>query len=375
MTNVVKQIARQSRSAIIAAKIVDNLRARRRFARGNFESARGSTHRRLTLDESLNYIYQQVQDYLAYGRLTEKDFEGKSIVEVGFGDNLGVALMFLAAGATRVICVDKFFSTANQAQQRRIYQALRDSLNDDQRKTFDEAIDLSDGPKLNPKRLVSVYGVGAERLVEAVGDSQFDLIISRGALQDIPQPAAAFDEMSVVLKPGGLMLHKIDLSDQGMFRDSGMNPLTFLTIPEGLYKLMSSDSGNANRKLTGYYRRELCRRGYDTSVFYTSLIGHGGKGNLLEQCQGLDLQSPEAGVSLDLVRKIRPRLAGGFRELSDEELIVDGIFLVARKPEVSKQHETENVWPHVLNDRAEPVSMSKASSPPVGRAEGNRECA
>jgi hypothetical protein len=138
---------------------------------------------------------------------------------------------------------------------------------------------------------------------------------------------------------------------------------------------MSSDSGNANRKLTGYYRRELCRRGYDTSVFYTSLIGHGGKGNLLEQCQGLDLQSPEAGVSLDLVRKIRPRLAGGFRELSDEELIVDGIFLVARKPEVSKQHETENVWPHVLNDRAEPVSMSKASSPPVGRAEGNRECA
>jgi hypothetical protein len=375
VTNAVKRIARQSKSAIIAAKIVDNLRARRRFGRGNNESALGSTHCKLTLGESLSYIRRQFEDYLAYGRLSGKELEGKNVLDVGFGDNLGVALMFLAAGANSAVCVDKFLSKANPSQQKKIYEALRESLTNDERENFDEAIDLSDGLQLNPERLLSVHGVAAERLRETLGGSRFDVIVSRAVLQDIPQPAAAFDAMSAVLKPGGLMLHKIDLSDQGMFRDCGMHPLTFLTVPEGLYQLMSSDSGNSNRKLAGYYRRELGRLGYDTTVFYTSLIGHGSKGDLLEQCQAIDLQSSEARLSLDLVRKIRPRLAGGFRELADEELMVDGIFLVARKPEASKREEAGKVRLFRPGEQAAPVSISRAASPAGERAGGSRECA
>jgi len=36
---------------------------------------------------------------------------------------------------------------------------------------------------------------------------------------------------------------------------------------------------------------------------------------------------------LELVHTIRPRLAKPFRALSDADLLVNGIFLVARKPE------------------------------------------
>ncbi len=45
----------------------------------------------------------------------------------------------------------------------------------------------------------------------------FDLVVSRGAIQDIYEPEQAFQAMDRILKPAGLMLHKIDLSDQGMF--------------------------------------------------------------------------------------------------------------------------------------------------------------
>ncbi|MGI8731735.1 MAG: hypothetical protein ACR2LM_00335 [Pyrinomonadaceae bacterium] len=45
------------------------------------------------------------------------------VFELGFGDNVGVALKFIAAGATKVVCLDKFYSKRNLEQQRKIYLA------------------------------------------------------------------------------------------------------------------------------------------------------------------------------------------------------------------------------------------------------------
>ena len=36
--------------------------------------------------------------------------------------------------------------------------------------------------------------------------------------------------------------------------------------------------------------------------------------------------------SLQVIHDIKPRLAAGFRDLSDADLLVQGIFFVARKP-------------------------------------------
>ena len=43
----------------------------------------------------------------------------------------------------------------------------------------------------------------------------------------------------------------------GMFSSSGMHPLTFLTIPDSVYRLMTIDSGKPNRKLINYYRQKM----------------------------------------------------------------------------------------------------------------------
>jgi hypothetical protein len=187
--------------------------------------------------------------------------------------------------------------------------------------------------EINPQRIVCIYGKDVEDASQLDNLGPFDLVISRGAIQDIFNPDAAFAAMDRILEVGGYMLHKIDLSDQGMFRANGMNPLTFLTVSESVYRLMAIDSGKPNRKLIGYYRNIMERLGYDAELLVTGIIGVGecGKGDLHPHKKKIELNVDYPESVLNLVRDVRPRLAPAFRDLPDDELIVDGIFIVAKK--------------------------------------------
>jgi SAM-dependent methyltransferase len=333
-----KRIAKRSKTLIIAAKIYDNWRMKKRFESGNAESIHGSTHGMILKDmsESIDYINVQFADYLTYSGLTLDWLKGSRVFELGFGDNVGVALKFIAAGAEKVVCLDKYYSKRDPEQQRLIYLALRDSLDDDgQKQRFDEAIDLSTETELNPEKIQCIYGSDIENAKELAAIGPFDLVVSRGAIQDIYNPDAAFATMDSILKPGGFMLHKIDLSDQGMFRENGMNALTFLTISESVYGLMAVDSGKPNRKLMNYYRQRMGSLGYDPKLLVTGIIGVGvcGKGDIHPHKETIELGVDYPQATLDLVAEVRSRLIPAFKKLADEELIVDGIFIVARKPE------------------------------------------
>ena len=336
MASRLKQLAKKSKSMIIAAKIYDNWRIKRRFQSGNPESLHGSTHSTIikNIQGSLDYIDVQFKDYLQYSGLTKDQLRGMRVFELGFGDNVGVALKFIAAGASQVVCLDKFYSKRDQAHQQEIYQALRETLTTSEKPLFDEAINLSKGIELNPARIKCIYGVDVENAEELKSVEPFDLVISRGAIQDIYEPEAAFRAMNRILKPGGYMLHKIDLSDQGMFRANQMNPLTFLTIPESVYRLMAIDSGKPNRKLRSYYESIIKELGLDATFLITDIIGVGdvGKGDIHPHKERIELNKDYSESTLKLVEEIRPQLIPKFNSMADDELIVDGIFIIARKP-------------------------------------------
>lgn len=328
-----KRLATKSRTMLIAYKIYHNWQFKKRFESGNTESQHGSTHTKKSLAESLGYINTQFADYLKYSGLSLEELRGRNIFELGFGDNIGVALKFLSVGAEQVVCLDKFYSQRDQEQEREIYRALRETLSDDEQQLFDEAVDLSEGIKVNADRLKCLYGADVENSPDLTGSALFDIVLSRGAIQDIYNPDAAFAAMDRLLKPGGLMLHKIDLSDQGMFRIYGMHPLSFLTISESVYRLMAVDSGKPNRKKMDYYRRKMQELGYDAKILITDIIGRGGKGDLHPHKERAELNVDYSPETLALVQQIRPKLAGQFRQMPDEELLVDGIFIIAKKPE------------------------------------------
>lgn len=330
MLHKLKRTARRSKSLLIAFTIYKNWQTRRRFRHGQIESFHGSSHSGKTVLQSLTYIETQFSDYLKYGSLSDQSLLGKRVLELGFGDNLGVALKFVTAGAEQVVCIDKFYSARDPSYELEIYRALRAKLTNGAKKLFDDAILLNDGFTLNPARLICVNGVELERGVQNLADLQrpFDLVISRAVIEEIYQPDELFKALDTVLAPGGYMLHKIDLSDYGMFRENDMHPLTFLTISDRVYRMMASDSGIPNRKRMGYYRDQLDRLGYKTKFFITSVLG---KGTLEPHKETVRLEEDYFGSTLDLISQIRSSLDVSFRDLSDEELMVEGIFLVAQK--------------------------------------------
>jgi len=330
-----KRKARRSKSLLIAFMIYKNWRTRRRFRRGAIESFHGSTHTNKRLDESLAYIDEQFYDYLRYGSIQISELRGKRILELGFGDNVGVALMFLASGAEQVVCIDKFYSARNESYECAIYTALRQRLNETEKESFDDAISLEAGITLNDARLKRINGIDLETAVHDLTALKggFDLVVSRAVIEEIYQPERLFRAIDKVLKPGGRMLHKIDLSDYGMFGENGMHPLTFLTISEACYRLMASDSGIPNRRRMGYYQQQVKELKYSGRLFITSILGQG----TIEPHKEIVKENEDySKVTLDLIHQIRPKLDESFSALPDEELMVEGIFLIAQKP-----HSTE----------------------------------
>ena len=330
MSVALKKIAGQSKTLIIVHRIVDNWRRRRAFRAGNTITTYGSTHESWSLEKSVAYINRVYYEYLEFAELTPEALRGKRILEVGPGDNFGVALKFLAAGAAKVVSLDKFYSERHIEQQTRIYQELRKQLSPDEARVFDECIKLNGEIVLNEERLQYIYGHGVEEADQILEPGGFDFIVSRAVIHNVYDIERGFEAMDRLLAPGGYTLHKIDLSDENMFSSRGMHPLTFLTIPERIYYLMASDSGKPNRKLIGDYREQMQKRGYETKIMITTVLG---EGPLVPHKEQIEQGVHYGNKTLSLINEIRPKLAAPFRDRSDAELAATGIFLIGKKPQ------------------------------------------
>lgn len=331
MRNIVKRLARRSKTAIVAYKIFDNRRLRRRVKSGDIETLHGSTHINQDVTNSLAYIERQFANYINYAGFSPAELRDKSILELGPGDNLGVALRFLAAGAGSVVCLDRFYSKRSIEHEIEIYKALRASLSSAaEKQRFDQVVCLDSNIRLNPEKLQTIYGSSLEELADQLVQDykSFDLILSCAVLEEIYDPGPAFVAMDRLLASGGMFVHKIDLGDYGMFRDQGMHPLTFLTISEAIYKRMASDSGLPNRKRLSYYIEKMKELGYQSKFYVTSTIPTGS----LEPAAPYSPGSLSCDSGASLVSEIRRRLASDFKDMKDEELLIDGILLAATKP-------------------------------------------
>ena len=329
MLTYLRRFGPKSKMALIFWHIYDNWSTKRRFNAGKIELTSGSTHTHKLLSESLRYIDQVFDDYLAYSAIPVDLLRDKRILEIGPGDNVGVALKFLGTGAKQVVCLDKFFSKYDWEQQSKIYQSLRDQCSEGEKQIFDEVIDLENGLKAGSQKLSYLYGSGIEEAEKILEPESFDLIVSRAVFEHLYNPDSAFSVMSRLLKPGGYMLHKIDFKDHGVFSKHKHHPLTFLTIPGPIYKLMTYDSGKPNRRLITFYRQKLTELGFDSKILITHIVGV--ENEIVPHKEVVSFGVDSTASPLSLLKKIRPRLQNDFKDMSDEDLMVSGIFLIARK--------------------------------------------
>lgn len=248
MISNLKQYCKKSIVIICIYYILVNLRIRLAFILGDISSDSGTTHQKLELSESLNYIEEVFQDYKTYGKLDH--FYGR-VCEVGPGDNLGVALNILADGATQVDCTDRFFSRRDATQQDIIYEALAN-----QNPNINTLITRTKNPIEISSKIKQFHGKNATaELFFKDKKETYDIIVSRSVLEHVTSPLEAIQAMWDALKPGGKLIHKVDLRDHGMF-SSHFDELTFLHIPRWIYRLMTHGSGYPNRILIQDYQQK-----------------------------------------------------------------------------------------------------------------------
>lgn len=312
--------------------VLDDWRQGRRFSRGKRSTTSGTILKGKDVEESVRYIETEFRDYLEYGGLDVAELGGKRILVVGPGDNLGVGVLFLAHGASRVVCIDRFEPERDQPHLSKVYLALRERLDQETRDRFDDAFrgDLRGKWEYEPERLLYLTGISMEECGERFPPGTFDLAVSRAVFEHLYDPDRAFTAMDRILAPGGRVAHKIDLRDHGMFSDGGRHPMTFLTFPGWLWRGMTAQSGRPNRRMYPYYARKMRELGYDGTLYITHIFGR--EGDLVPHPpslrRGLDYDESDLG----LVREIRGRLDREFSDYSDEELLISGVFLSARKP-------------------------------------------
>ena len=301
---------------------------RERLGIGNPTGAMGATHRNYAVEDSVEYVDRVFADYLTYAGLGAGDLIGKRVLELGPGDSFGVALRFLAAGAETVQTVDRVLAWRDAEYQRRVYQALLARLDPTERARAEAALRIDSGFSFAPERLRVTEGVPIEQAAAGLEPQSFDLIVSRAVVEHIFDTDTAFEQMQRLLRPGGTMAHKIDMRDHGLFSGEGLHPLTFLTVPAPLYRMMVENTGQPNRKLLPYYRLLLARLGLEAEFWITHLIDREAE---LEPHPAV-LAGEELAASLAMVEEIRPKLRHPYREMAGSDLAVSGAFAVARRP-------------------------------------------
>jgi SAM-dependent methyltransferase len=160
--------------------------------------------------------------------LPDRHFIGNAVVsEIGCGDCLAAADMMLGLGAKHVHLVE-FIPMIVREDHR---QALNPLVANTSLPNRGDVLAGGDPPRLNSQRVTFHEGLLENiKLPEPV-----DFLYSFDVLEHVEDLEGFFAYCGEVVRPGGLMMHKFDLSGHGQFEDP-MPPLDFQTLPRWLYE-------------------------------------------------------------------------------------------------------------------------------------------
>jgi len=289
---------------------------------GKLTTDSGTTHSQLSISDSLTYINTVVEDYKKYAGIPH--FHGY-ICELGPGDSSGVALAILADGATKVDLADRFYSQRDPAYHEQVYQALAT-----------EDLQIADLLKTaNLQDEATFPGITRYYGPQAAGEtffqeraSTYDFIISRSVLEHATDPLLTLESMYQALKPGGSLLHKVDLRDHGMFTPHH-HELKFLEIPNLVYWAMTHHSGLPNRILIDQYRACASRLSSSYQLLITQLAY---AGPVEPHVIFDEIPKKQLNTALIELAKRKKDFASSFQALTENDLIVAGFFLILNKP-------------------------------------------
>ena len=184
---------------------------------------------------------------------------GKSVLEIGPGDNILAGLALLAAGARSYTAMDRFPGPYASAEARRWYELLRGNWPSHYPGLpWPGDLDPATIPE-NPRIRIVREGVETARDI-----GRFDLVCSYVVAEHVVNPDAFAKLTRRALGDGGVALHVIDFG--GHEWNALGDPFLFLKFPEPLWRLMGSNRGLPNRVRFGAYMDCFKRAGLSIEV-------------------------------------------------------------------------------------------------------------
>jgi SAM-dependent methyltransferase len=178
--------------------------------------------------------------------------ERGSVCEIGPGDCLAAAAFFAGKGASHVDLVELQPPAINE-KQRKILTALKEfGL-----PVSSDVISNVSPPMLNTQ-LVSYH---TQHMENYTARNQHILIFSHHVLEHVEDLQTVFQRSFRTLRPGGLVLHIVDLGGHGELEDP-IPPLDFQTYPDWLYGWMYPVHYRATRRFLEDYRQEARKAGF-----------------------------------------------------------------------------------------------------------------
>ena len=187
-----------------------------------------------------------------------------TVVEIGPGDALGLAPLFLSAGAARYIALDRFLGDVWGRRAQSLYERL-DSLRGPFAASWHERVELLRHSIEQPSPQVPAA----------------DLIVSFDVVEHLADVPRAVEHMAAMLKPTGRMIHRIDYGPHGIWL-SADDPLSFLRVPRWLWAAIGSNRGYPNRvrhpqlvqllRGQGLYVSERITRTHDRDVLDAEIV-------------------------------------------------------------------------------------------------------
>lgn len=198
------------------------------------------------IEADVRYALQVSRGYAAGLPRGFAELQGRSVLEIGPGNNFGVALVLKCAGAGRVAVTDRFLARYQEAYHGPLYRGLREAV-----AAEFPALDLA------PFDAFIARGSHVSDAVEAIEmplelfaerhAQQFDLAFSNAVLEHVYDPAQAAKSLFAILAAGGKGYHQVDFRDHRDFS----RPLEYLLLSDddfrALLKRTNCECGNRFR--------------------------------------------------------------------------------------------------------------------------------
>jgi SAM-dependent methyltransferase len=192
------------------------------------------------------------RDRISPDRLRRLD----SVVELGVGDSLAMAILWIGFGAKKVSGLDAFGDPRNLRHEKAVVESLLTLLPADECRRIRDVVDLGQETLLvDPGRVTYLENIPCERILEKIPAGSVDVVYSLALLEHVRDLGRTLRAVYATLSPQGEMIHRVDLRNHGVLAEFGDQ--AFLRPSPLVWRLMGGDKGLHNRKRLGFYREVL----------------------------------------------------------------------------------------------------------------------